>query len=152
MKPEQRLANLGYELPAPPAPVASYVPWIRTGPLVVTAGQIPVRDGVLIASGRAPDEVDPDVAKECAMWCAINGLAVVKAAVGELERVRRVVRLGVFVNSAPGFGDHPSIANAASELMQAVFGDIGRHARSAVGCSSLPLNAPVEIEFTFEVD
>jgi len=149
--PEQRLRDLGLELPEAPAPVASYIPAVRTGDLVVTSGQIPVRDGVLIAKGVVPDEVSVERAIECARQCALNGLAVVRRELGSLDRVDRVVRLGCFVNTGGAFTEHPRVANGASELMQDIFGERGRHARAAVGASGLPLGAPVEIEFTFRV-
>ena len=150
--PEQRLRDLGLTLPEPPEPVAAYIPSVRTGNVVVTAGQIPVRDGVLIAMGSVPGEVSLEDAVECARQCALNGLAVVKREAGSLDRIRRVVRLGCFVQAESGFGAHPQVANGASELMLELFGDRGRHARAAVGASGLPLNAPVEIEFTFEIE
>ncbi len=149
---EARLAGLGITLPAAPRPVAAYVPFVRTGNLVFVSGQIPFKDGALLATGRVPDQVDMGTAVACARQCAINGLAVVRDAVGTLDRVRRVVRLGVFVSAAPGFHEEPKIGNGASELMVQVFGEAGRHARAAVGASDLPLGAPVEVEFLFEVE
>lgn len=148
---ESRLAALGLTLPPAPRPVAAYVPYVRTGNLVFVSGQIPFKDGALIATGRVPDQVDMATAVACARQCAINGLAVVRDAVGSLDRVKRVVRLGVFVSVAAGFHEEPKIGNGASELMVAVFGEAGRHARAAVGASDLPLGAPVEVEFVFEV-
>ncbi|MDX9912419.1 MAG: RidA family protein [Phycisphaerales bacterium] len=150
--PEARLAELGLTLPTPAKPVAAYVPTVRTGNLVFVSGQIPMREGTLIASGRVPRDVPPEVARECAQQCALNLLAAVKAEVGSLARVRRVVRLGVFVCCEPGFHDQPKIANGASELMLSVFGEAGRHARAAVGSIDLPLGAPVEVEGVFEVE
>lgn len=149
---EGRLAALGITLPAAPKPVAAYVPFVRTGNLVFVSGQIPMRDGTLVATGRVPDQVDMATAVACARQCAINGLAVIRDAVGSLDRVRRVVRLGVFVSAAPGFHEEPKIGNGASELMVQVFGEAGRHARAAVGASDLPLGAPVEVEFLVEVE
>ena len=150
--PEARLAALGVNLPAAPRPVAAYVPFVRTGNLVFVSGQIPMKDGSLMFTGRVPDQVSMADAIACARQCAINGLAVVRDAVGSLDRVRRVVRLGVFVSAQAGFHDEPKIGNGASELMVQVFGDSGRHARAAVGASDLPLGAPVEVEFLFEVE
>lgn len=150
--PEARLAELGLALPTAPKPVAAYIPARRVGDLVYVSGQIPVRDGKLIATGRVPIDVSLATAVECARQCALNGLAVVKAEVGDLSRVKGVVRLGGFVACAPEFWDQPEIINGASELMVKVFGNAGRHARAAVGVASLPLNAPVEIEFAFEVE
>jgi len=149
--PEQRLAELGLSLPEAPKPVASYVPAVRTGNLVFVSGQVPLRDGALVASGRVPDEVSAAEAAACARQCVLNGLAVVKAEVGSLAAVRRVVRVGVFVASAPGFHEQPAVGNGASELLVEVFGEAGRHARAAVGSVDLPLGAPVEVEFLFEV-
>lgn len=147
---EERLAALGLALPAAPKPVAAYVPFVRTGKLVYVSGQIPMRDGKLIHQGRVGNEVSPEDGIACARQCAINGMAVVRDALGSLDRVARVVRLGVFVACDAGFHDQPRIANGASELMLDVFGEAGRHARAAVGASDLPLGAPVEIEFLFE--
>lgn len=149
----KRLAELGLELPPAPKPVAAYIPWVRTGNLVYTSGQVPLVNGKALCVGVVPTEVPPDKAQAAARLCALNMLAVLHAATEEdLDRVTRVVRLGVFVASSPEFGGQPQVANGASELMVAVFGEaIGRHARSAVGCSSLPLNVPVELEGVFEI-
>ena len=150
-KIEAKLAELGVTLPVAPKPVASYVPGIRTGNLVITSGQLPTKDGQMVATGIVPQEVTPEVAAEAARLCAINNLAVIKAVIGDLDKVVRVVRLGVFVASAPTFTAHPKIANGASDFIQAVFGDAGRHARSTVGMACLPLNAPVEVDMMVEV-
>ena len=150
-KIEAKLAELGVTLPVAPKPVASYVPGIRTGNLVITSGQLPTKEGQMVATGIVPQEVTPEVAAEAARLCAINNLAVIKAVIGDLDKVVRVVRLGVFVASAPTFTAHPKIANGASDFIQAVFGDAGRHARSTVGMACLPLNAPVEVEMMVEV-
>lgn len=149
----QRLEELGLELPEAPKPVASYVPWVRTGSLVFISGQLPLMDGKLLCAGRVPDEVPPDKAAAAARMCALNLLAVLHAATdGQMDRVRRVVRLGVFVASAPEFFQQPAVANGASDLMVSVFGnEVGRHARAAVGSIALPLGAPVEVEGLFEV-
>ncbi len=149
--PEVRLAGLGLALPPVSAPVAAYIPWRRSGNLLFVSGQIPMAGGKLIAKGRVPDQVSLEVAIACARQCALNGLAVVKAAAGSLSAVKQVVRLGVFVCSEPGFEAQPKVANGASELMVEVFGEAGRHARAAVGSVALPLGAPVEVEFVFEV-
>jgi enamine deaminase RidA (YjgF/YER057c/UK114 family) len=148
--PESRLASLGLTLPNPARPVAAYIPTVRVGSLVFVSGQIPMREGKLIHSGIVGRDVTPDAARECARQCTLNGLAAVKAELGSLDRVARVVRLGVFVACEKGFHDQPAIANGASELLVQVFGEAGRHARAAVGCSDLPLGAPVEVEFLFE--
>ncbi len=149
--PNKRLADLGLSLPAAPKPVASYIPARRAGSLVVVSGQIPVVDGELMAKGAVPGEVDLLTAVACARQCLLNGLAVLAAEAGSLDRLDRVVRLGCFVACDPSFTEHPKVANGASDLLLEIFGDRGRHARAAVGCPSLPLGAPVEIEFMFEV-
>lgn len=149
--PERRLAELGIELPDAPKPVAAYVPARLAGDLLLVSGQIPFRNGQLLATGRVPDQVGQEEALDCARQCALNGLAVARAALGSLDRVMGVIRLGCFVASEPGFGGQPQIANGASELMVEIFGEAGRHARAAVGSAALPLNVPVEIEFMFRV-
>lgn len=148
---EQKLAELGFSLPAPAAPVAAYIPTKRTGNLLFVSGQVPFRDGKLVATGPVPSAVTLEAAQECARQCVLNGLAAVKASIGSLDRVKSIVRVGVFVQSDAGFTDQPKVANGASELLVDIFGDHGRHARAAVGAPSLPLNAPVEVEFVFEV-
>jgi enamine deaminase RidA (YjgF/YER057c/UK114 family) len=149
MTPEDRIAELGLELPAPAAPVASYVPSVRTGNLVFVSGQGPWG---FEPTGKVGSDVTVEQAIEAARITCLYGLAAVKAAVGELSRVRRVVKLTVFVNSAPGFVEQPKVANGASDLLHEVFGEAGRHARSAVGMAELPFDIPVEVEFVFEVD
>ena len=149
-----QLTRLGLTLPVPPKPVASYIPSVRisSGSLVIVSGQIPMKDGSLIAAGVVPTQVSIEVAQQCARQCVLNGLAALQAEIGTLSRLRRVVRLGVFVACPPGFQDHPKVANGASDLLVELLGEDGRHARAAVGAPSLPLGAPVEIEFTFLVD
>lgn len=149
--PEERLAELGLEVPELVAPLAAYVPAVRTGDLVWTAGQLPLVGGQLLASGRVGADVDAEQAYEAARVCALNALAAVSSVVGSLSAVTRVVKLVGFVASAPGFVAQPGVVNGASELLGEVFGDSGRHARSAVGVFSLPLDAPVEIELIVEV-
>ncbi|MBI4728651.1 MAG: RidA family protein [Acidobacteria bacterium] len=151
MSAESRLAHLGIALPEPPAPVAAYVPWTRSGALVFVSGQLPFRGGALPRTGSVGAEVSADEAVEEARAAAINALAVLRAAAGSLDHVARVVKLTVFVASAPGFRAQPQVANGASELMAAVFGEAGRHAREAVGVAELPLGAPVEIELIAEI-
>lgn len=148
MDPEARLKELGYELPEAPKPVAAYVPTVQTGNLVFVSGQGPFGTGV---TGKVGADVTVEQAQDAARITCLNGLAQIKAAVGDLGRVTRIVKLTVFVASAPGFGDQPKVANGASELLQEVFGEAGRHARSAVGVAELPFDIPVEIEFTVEV-
>jgi enamine deaminase RidA (YjgF/YER057c/UK114 family) len=150
---DSRLRELGLTLPTPPKPVAAYIPWVRTGNLVFISGQVPFRDGKLLRAGPVPSAASVEQAREAARQCALNGLAVLSDAVGgDLSRVRRIVRLGVFVCSDPGFVEQPSVANGASELLQSIFGDSGRHARAAVGSVALPLGATVEVEMVAEVE
>jgi enamine deaminase RidA (YjgF/YER057c/UK114 family) len=151
-KVEAKLAELGVALPTPAAPVANYIPFVRTGTLLVVSGQICLgADGKLVAKGKLGDTVSVEDGQKAARACAINLLAQVKAAVGDLDKVVRVVRLGGFVNSAPAFVDGPKVLNGASDLMVEVFGDKGRHARSTVGVAALPADAAVEVEGMFEV-
>ena len=149
--PEERIAELGLTLPSVAAPVAAYVPTARTGNLVWTSGQLPFVDGKLTATGKVGAEVEPGTAQELARICALNALAAIRAEVGTLDAVRRVVKLVGFVASAPSFFGQPGVVNGASELFGEVFGDAGRHARSAVGVAVLPLDAPVEVEVVVEV-
>ena len=149
--PEERLADLALEIPEVAKPVAAYVPAVRTGNHVYTSGQLPMREGQLIATGKVGGEVAPELAVECARQCALNAMAAVKALVGDLSRVTRVVKVLAFVSSTPDFTGQPGVANGASELLGEVFGDAGQHARSAVGVPVLPLDAPVEVEILVEV-
>lgn len=151
MTPEERLGELGYELPPPTPPVAAYVPAVRTGSLVYISGQGPVRDGALAYVGKVGADVSLDDAVEAARLTCLCGLAALKAEIGELSKLMRVVKLLVMVNSAPGFDQQPLVGNGASELLQEVFGEAGRHARSAIGVAELPFGMAVEIEFIFEV-
>lgn len=150
---EARISELGLVLPEPVKPVASYVPTVRAGDLVYVSGQVPIRDGSVMVRGRVGEGgVGLEEAQACCRQCVLNGLAALKAEIGDLDLVRRVVRVGVFVSCGEGFGDQPKVANGASELLVEIFGEeTGRHARAAVGCSSLPLNVPVEVEFVFQV-
>jgi enamine deaminase RidA (YjgF/YER057c/UK114 family) len=145
-----RLAELGIELPAVVAPLAAYVPATRTGNLVYTAGQLPIADGELLATGKVGADVTPERAKELARVCGLNALAAVHSLVG-IDAVTKVVKVVGFVSSAPGFAGQPGVVNGASELFGEVFGDAGAHARSAVGVSELPRDAPVEVEIIVEV-
>lgn len=151
MTPEQRLAQLGLTLPAAPAPVGSYVPYVCTGKLVFTSGQLPTRDGKLIATGKVGRDLSIDQAAEAARVGMLNALAQVAAAAEGIGNIVRIVRLGVFVNSADGFTDQPKVANGASDLLVEIFGERGKHARAAVGVNELPLDAAVEIEMTAEI-
>jgi len=145
-----RLAELGLELPAVAPPVAAYVPAVVSGNLVFTAGQLPCVDGVLPATGKVGAEVTAEEGARLARRCALNALAAADSAIGSLDRVTRVVKAVVFVNSAPGFTGAPVVANGGSELLGEIFGEAGKHARSAVGVAELPLNSPVELELILE--
>ncbi|MGI8901584.1 MAG: RidA family protein [Nocardioides sp.] len=149
--PEERLAEMGLSVPEVPKPVAAYLPAVRTGSYVFTSGQLPMREGQLMTTGKVGAEVTVEDAVECARQCALNAIAAVRAEIGELSQVLRVVKVVVFVASSPDFTGQPGVANGASELFGEVFGDAGRHARSAVGVSVLPLDAPVEVELLVEV-
>ncbi|MGH3471657.1 MAG: RidA family protein [Nocardioidaceae bacterium] len=149
--PEARLQELGLSVPEVPTPVAAYVPAVRTGNHIYTAGQLPMRDGQLLALGKVGGEVSAEQAAECAQQCALNAIAAVKSLLGDLSRVARVVKVVVFVASTPDFTGQPGVANGASELIGQVFGDAGQHARSAVASPVLPLDAPVEVEMIVEV-
>jgi enamine deaminase RidA (YjgF/YER057c/UK114 family) len=148
--PEERLAELGLSVPDVAKPVAAYVPAVRSGNHVFTSGQLPMRSGELIATGKVGGSVTPEQAVECAQQCALNALAAIRAEV-PLDQVVRVVKVVVFVASTSDFTGQPAVANGVSELLGDVFGDAGKHARSAVGVAVLPLDAPVEVEMTVEV-
>lgn len=149
--PEDRLAELGLSVPEVAKPVAAYIPANRSGDHVYTSGQLPMRDGQLMYTGKVGGEVSQDEAVECARQCALNALAAIRAEIGELSAVKKVVKVVVFVASTPDFTGQPLVANGVSELLGDVFGEAGRHARSAVGVPVLPLDAPVEVELVVEV-
>ncbi len=144
--PETRLRELGLELPAVPTPAGAYVPATRAGHLVFTAGQLPFQDGELYKTGKVGAEVSPEEAYEAARLCVLNALAAAAAEAGGLGGIDRIVKVTGFVASAPGFNGQPGVLNGASELLGEVFGEVGLHARSAVGVAELPLDAPVEVE------
>lgn len=148
---ESRLTELGLKLPGAPKPVAAYIPCRRVGNLLFVSGQIPLWGGEMMAKGSVPGQVSIERAQECARQCVLNGLAVAKAELGSLDTIKQVVRVGVFVCSEVGFTEQPKVANGASDLLVSIFGDAGRHARAAVGSVALPLGAPVEVEFLFEI-
>lgn len=150
MSASKRLAELGIELPDVVPPAGVYVPAVRTGNLVYTAGQVPMQAGKLLQMGKVGAEVSPEEGKELARTCALNALAAVHSLVG-IDAVTRVVKVVGFVASAPGFNGQPGVINGASQLLGEVFGEAGSHARSAVGVSELPLDAPVEVELIVEV-
>lgn len=151
MTPATALESLGITLPPAAAPVGSYVPAIRVGSLVLTSGQIPVQGGKLTCSGKVGQDVPLEQAADAAQTCVINALAAAASIAGGIDSIRRIVRVAVFVNSAPGFTDQARVANGASDLLVRIFGDAGRHVRAAVGVSELPLNAAVELELVAEV-
>ncbi len=149
---DKKLQELGITLAEPKAPMANYVPFVRTGNILTVSGQVCFdNDGKLVAKGQLGGAVSVEDGQKAPRACAINLLAQVKAAVGDLDKVTRVVRLGGFINSAVGFTEGPKVMNGASDLVVAVFGDKGKHARSTVGVSALPADAAVEVEGTFEV-
>ncbi|RKE19976.1 RidA family protein [Streptomyces sp. TLI_171] len=150
-KVEQKLAELGLTLPEVAAPVAAYVPAVRTGHYVMTSGQLPFVGGTLRSSGKVGAEVTAEEAKELAQICALNALAAVKSVIGDLDKVEQVVKVVGFVASAPDFTGQPGVVNGTSELLGQVFGDKGVHARSAVGVAVLPLDAPVEVELMVRI-
>ncbi len=147
---DRKLLELGLALPAPAAPVASYVPAVEAGGLLHISGQLPFKDGAVV-TGRLGENVELAVGQEAAQRCALMLVAQMKAALGGLHRVERIVKLGVFVNSAVDFTDQPKVANGASDLMVALFGEAGRHARSAVGVAVLPLGAAVEVDAIVQI-
>jgi enamine deaminase RidA (YjgF/YER057c/UK114 family) len=149
--PEERLKELGIDLPEVPAPLGSYVACIRTGNLLFLSGMLPLREGTLLMTGKLGDPLSLEDGQEAARQAAVNGLSVVRAHVGSLDKVVRCVKVIGYVASAPAFSDQPKVLNAASDLLFAVLGDKGRHARAAVGVAVLPLDSPVEIDFIFEV-
>ena len=151
MSVDARLLDLGITLPTPPAPLAAYVGFVRTGNLVTTAGQLPTLDGKLLYGGKVGLDVSDEEAVRAARLCCINALAQLKAAAGSLDAVRRIIRLDGFVASAPGYTKQPTVLNGASELLLQVFGDVGRHARTAVGVAELPLGASVELALWAEI-
>ena len=146
MSVKEKLASLGLTLPTAAAPVAAYVPAVKTGNLVFTAGQLPVVDGKLVLTGKVGSDVTPEDAKKMAEICALNALAAISL-VADIDQIEKIVRVGGFVNGAPGFVAIPTVINGASELLIKLLGDVnGKHARTAIGVTELPLNAPVEVE------
>ena len=148
---EDRLMAEGYAVPEVVPPLAAYAPAVQSGQWVFTAGQLPFVNGELLMTGKVGTDVEPASAAQAARMCALNALGAVKSVVGDLDRVARIVKITVFVASAPDFTGQPAVANGASELMGMAFGDAGVHARSAVGVASLPLDAPVEVELIVEI-
>ena len=151
MSIKEKLAELGLTLPVAAAPVAAYVPAVRSGNLVFTAGQLPIVDGKVVITGKVGAEVTPEQAKEMAQICALNALAAISL-VADVDQIERVIRVGGFVNGVPGFVAIPQVINGASELLIKLFGEVnGKHARTAIGVAELPLNAPVEVEMVVQL-
>ena len=148
---EQKIIDLGFVLPETSKPLAAYIPAVQSGNLVFTSGQLPMVDGGLAETGKVGGSVSPERAKELATVCALNALAAVKTVIGDLDKIKRVVKVVGFVSSTPDFSGQPGVVNGASEFLGAVFGEKGIHARSAVGVAVLPLDAPVEIELIVEI-
>ena len=151
MKPSEQLTQRNLVLPTVAAPVGSYVPAIRAGRLVLTSGQLPFRDGKLVCTGKVPSDVAVPLAAEAAELAMLNAVAAAAWTAGGIDNIARVVRVCVYVNSSPGFTEQPKVANGASDLLTAIFGDAGRHVRAAVGAAELPLGAPVEVELVVEL-
>ncbi len=151
MSIKEKLAELGLTLPVAAAPVAAYVPAVKTGNLVFTAGQLPIVDGKVVITGKVGAEVTPEQAKDMAQICALNALAAISL-VADIDQIEKIIRVGGFVNGAPGFVAIPQVVNGASELLIKLFGEVnGKHARTAIGVAELPLNAPVEIEMVVQL-
>jgi enamine deaminase RidA (YjgF/YER057c/UK114 family) len=148
---EDKIKELGYTLPEPPKPLAAYVPAVIAGDLVFTAGQIPVSGGELKYTGKLGRDISEEEGRKAAEICALNCLSAVKGVIGELDRIEKVIKLTVFVNSAESFINQPAVANGASELMEKIFGQAGSHARSAVGVNELPKDVSVEIELIVKI-
>lgn len=148
----QRIAGLGLELPPPPQPVASYVPVVVSGTTAFIAGQVPIIDGQVLHAGHLGDHVSVEQGAEGASRAALQALSALRAALGSFDRLRRIVQVTVYIASTPEFGDHPKVANGASDLLVAVLGEEGKHARAAIGMSSLPLGGSVEVVVVAEVD
>jgi enamine deaminase RidA (YjgF/YER057c/UK114 family) len=151
MSYEQKLVQLGLELPAPPKPVANYVPVVKTGDLLFLSGVLPSRDGQLLMTGKLGQNLTIDQGMEAARVAVLNGLSIIRQEAGSLDRVKRIVKMVGHIASAPGFTDQPQVLNGASDLLVSLFGDAGRHARVAVGAAELPRQAPIEIELIVQV-
>jgi enamine deaminase RidA (YjgF/YER057c/UK114 family) len=151
MNPEEKLRNLGIDIPETPSPIGSYVPAVKTGNLIFLSGILPLKQGKLTRQGKVGQQVHIDDAREDARVSVINALSILKASIGRLDRVKRCVKMTGYIASAPDFTEQPSVLNAASDLLFDIFGESGRHARAAVGVNVLPLNSPLEIDFIFEL-
>ena len=147
---EEKLKELGIEIPTPPNPAGSYIPVVTTGNLAFVSGQIPMKEGKVVFEGKVPENQSVDSARDAAKICIINGLAQLKANLGSLDKITKFVRISGFINSSPDFTEQPKVINAASDLLVEVFGDMAKHSRIAVGVASLPLNSTVEIDMVVE--
>ena len=148
---EEKLKELGIEIPTPPSPAGSYIPVVTTGNLAFVSGQIPMKEGKVVFEGKVPETQSVDSARDAAKICIINGLAQLKANLGSLDKITKFVRISGFVNSNPNFAEQPKVINAASDLLVEIFGDMAKHSRIAVGVANLPLNSTVEIDMIVEV-
>ena len=151
MTPEEKIRELGIQIPRAPVPLGSYIPSLRTGNLIFLSGILPLKDGKLYKSGKVGENLSLAEAQECAKIAVINALSALKTQTGTLDRIHRCVKVTGYIASAKNFFEQPQVMNAASDLLYSIFGESGRHVRSAIGASVLPLNAPIEIEFIFEV-
>ena len=147
---EEKLKELGIEIPTPPNPAGSYIPVVTTGNLAFVSGQIPMKEGKVVFEGKVPENQSVDSARDAAKICIINGLAQLKASLGSLDKITKFVRISGFVNSNPNFAEQPKVINAASDLLVEIFGDMAKHSRIAVGVANLPLNSTVEIDMIVE--
>ena len=147
---EEKLKELGIEMPTPPSPAGSYIPVVTTGNLAFVSGQIPMKEGKVIFEGKVPEKQSLDSARDAAKICIINGLAQLKANLGSLDKITKFVRISGFINSNPDFTEQPKVINAASDLLVEIFGDMAKHSRIAVGVANLPLNSTVEIDMIVE--
>ena len=147
---EEKLKELGIEIPSPPSPAGSYIPVVTTGNLAFVSGQIPMKEGKVVFEGKVPENQSVDSARDAAKICIINGLAQLKANLGSLNKITKFVRISGFVNSNPNFAEQPKVINAASDLLVEIFGDMAKHSRIAVGVANLPLNSTVEIDMIVE--
>ena len=148
---EEKLKELGIEIPTPPNPAGSYIPVVTTGNLAFVSGQIPMKEGKVVFEGKVPENQSVESARDAAKICIINGLAQLKASLGSLDKITKFIRISGFVNSNPNFAEQPKVINAASDLLVEIFGDMAKHSRIAVGVANLPLNSTVEIDMIVEV-
>ena len=148
---EERIKELGFEIPQPPKPLAAYIPALQIGDMVFTSGQVPIEKGELKYAGKIGEDLTVEQGQKAAEICALNGLSAIKSVINDLEKIEQIIKVTVFVNSANGFTDQPKVANGASELLAKIFGEAGKHVRSAVGVNELPIDAAVEIEMIVKV-